>query len=80
MWVNHQKQGPLGYLPNTNRTWLIVKPEHLQRAKEMFPDFNITADDHKYLCSFIGNAEEVVKYVEKQIEEWSKCPSYNCRV
>lgn len=71
-WQDLQQQGPpLGYFPNATKTWLIVKPEHQQRAEEMFADVNITSEGHKYLSSFIGNAQETVKFVEKQIDEWS---------
>ena len=46
-----------GYFPNASKTWLITKDEHLNHAKSLFPDVNITTEGHKYLGSFIGNQE-----------------------
>ena len=63
---------PLGYFPFPKKSWLITKPEHIERAKELFPDVNITADGHKYLGSFIGNEEATKNFVLSKIEEWTK--------
>ena len=72
-WMNLQLTGPpLGYFPDAGKTWLIVKPEYEQKAKELCPDINITTKGRKYLGSFIGCPEETLKFVEGKIDEWSK--------
>ena len=44
-WKDLQVQGPfLGYFPNAEKTWLIVKPEHAVRASVLFPDINVTSE------------------------------------
>ena len=35
---------PFGVFPRADKTWALVKPEHLDRAKELFPDIKITAE------------------------------------
>ena len=72
-WKDIQNQGPIfGYFPNSSKTWLIVKEQHLKRAKQLFPDTNVTTEGHKYLGSYIGSEDGTRKFVEKQIEDWSK--------
>ena len=61
-----------GYYPKPSKTWMIVKPEKLKEAKEMFPDINVTDIGRKYLGSFIGTKSGKDDYVAKKIEEWSK--------
>ena len=56
-WNEIQKLGPsFGYFPKPSKTWLIVKPEFLEKAKVVFADsdINITDQGHKYLGSYIG--------------------------
>ncbi len=70
-WSKIQKQGPIfGYFPNPSKTWLITKPEHLERAKKMFPGINITDEGHKYLGSYIGNEEGMSKFMDERLKEW----------
>ena len=45
-----QAIGPnFGYCPKPSKTWLVVKPEYLERAKEQFHGINITDQGHTYL-------------------------------
>ena len=72
-WQDLQVHGPLlGYYPNAPKTWLIVKPDHLDRAQELFPGINVTTDGHRYLGSFIGTAEATKAFVEEEIAKWEK--------
>ena len=70
-WEDLKQKGPLlGYFPNAPKTWLVVKPEHIGRAKELFPDINITTEGKKILGSFIGNHTATMEFVRGQVEEW----------
>jgi len=70
-WQDVQKSGPLfGYFPKASKTWLIVKPGNLERAKKMFPGINVTDQGYKYLGSYIGNEEGQARYVNSQLNEW----------
>ena len=72
-WCDLKDKGPLlGYCPNASKTWLIVKPDHLERAQEQFPDINVTAEGHRYLGSFIGTAEASKKFVADEVASWEK--------
>ena len=73
-WNDLQQQGPIyGYHPKPSKTWLIVKPEYLNKAKELFPsEINITTTGHRYLGSFIGNQEGLQNFINGEIEEWKK--------
>ena len=71
-WQDIQVSGPpLGYFPNAVKTWLIVKPEHRERADQLFQDINVT-DGHEFLGSFIGNAEGAAAFVDDKIAEWEE--------
>ena len=72
-WSEIQTRGPIfGYFPKPSKTWLIVKPEYLERAKELFADsdINITDQGHKYLGSYIGSDDGKAEFVKSQVEEW----------
>ena len=56
-WSEVLVKGPrLGYHPNANKTWLVVKPEVYEQANVIFSDtsINITREGRKYLGGFIG--------------------------
>ena len=68
-----KKLGPqFGYFPKPSKTWLIVKPEYLDRAKELFPDINITDQGHKYLGSYIGSDSGKTEFVNSLVNDWIK--------
>ena len=72
-WDQLGEIGPLfGYHPKASKTWLIVKPEFIQKAKDMFPDINITDVGHKYLGSYIGTDAGKQTFVEDKVKEWMK--------
>ena len=70
-WSELQERGPLfGYFPEPTKTWLITKPEHVEKAKLLFPDVKVTVEGHKYLGSFIGSDSGKQKFVESKVDEW----------
>ena len=83
VWRDVQKDGPgIGYFPNPAKTVLITKPEHYERAVEMFPDIIVTVMGKKYidkdgnekipgyLGSFIEEEETLKEFVKMQVEDW----------
>ena len=74
-WKDVQARGPMfGYFPKPAKSWLIVKPQHLAEAQEMFSilNINITTDGHAYLGSYIGSDAGKSTYTKDQIKEWRK--------
>ena len=72
-WDDLKRNGPLfGYYPEATKTWLIAKPAFEERARELFPDVNVTTEGRKFLGSFIGSAEATTAFVNSKIEEWEK--------
>jgi hypothetical protein len=72
-WRDLKLDGPLfGYYPEPTKTWLVVKPDHEERARELFPDIKITTDGRRFLGSFIGTPEATNAFVGEKIAEWEK--------
>ena len=63
---------PLGYFPNPQKCWLIVKPEKERPAKEIFSEttINITTEGRKHLGAALGSREFFEEYVDEKVEEW----------
>lgn len=75
MWDFIKIQGPkYGYHQQEKKTWLIVKPQHLQLATQIFSDtdINITSDGRKHLGAAVGGATFRESYVQKKVEQWVK--------
>ena len=73
-WNQLCNAGPwYGYHPKPSKTWLIVKEEYEEKAKNMFPsDINITSIGHRYLGSYIGTEAGKKEFIDEQITEWEK--------
>ena len=72
-WDELSESGPaLGYFPNANKCWLIVKPEREQAAREVFRDtaINITVEGHKHLGAALGSTSFLEEYVWEKVDEW----------
>ncbi|XP_066925277.1 uncharacterized protein [Clytia hemisphaerica] len=72
-WTEINRAGPcLGYYPKASKSWLIVKEEKLQEAKDLFEGTNIkiTSDGRKYLGGSIGTDEFKTEYLESKVQEW----------
>ena len=72
-WTDFKLSGPPhGYFPEASKSWLLVKPAHEERARELFTDVNITVEGRKFLGSYIGTAEATEAFVNTRIGEWEK--------
>ena len=72
-WDRIVQQGPkYGYFPKPEKSWLVVKPEKLAEAQEMFGDagVKITAEGRKYLGGFVGTNEGRENYARELCKEW----------
>ena len=64
----------LGYYPNPDKSWLVVKQQLFDKATEQFngTGVNITTEGRKYLGGFIGTKQGKEKHVNNLVEKWSK--------
>ena len=72
-WDKLLELGPAyGYYPNPQKTWLIVKDENEEMAKEMFKysGVNITTSGRKHLGAALGSEEFLKKFMEAKIDDW----------
>ena len=73
-WDSLTSCGPdFGYDINAPKSWLIVKPDHHDRAKEVFANtgVNITAAGGRHLGAALGSKPFVAKYLEEKIARWT---------
>ena len=73
LWEEAKNKGPsLGYHPNANKSYLIVKPEFEKRAKELFEGTNITitVEGHKHLGAVIGSPGYKDAFVKNMVDRW----------
>jgi len=73
-WTKLNRLGPaFGYLANSKNSWLIVKEQHLPRAKEMFGNtgVNITTEGKRHLGAALGSRSFVVSYMQDKVKEWT---------
>ena len=61
-----------GYHPKPSKSWVVVKPRFYEKAKEMFPDLQVTDMGDKYLGFYIGREYGKDKLVEEKVQEWIK--------
>ena len=67
--------GPyIRYFVNEIKSWLIIKEEHLDRAKELFSNSNIqiTTDGHRHLEAVIGTEANKENFVREKVSEWMR--------
>ena len=65
--------GPgLGYFPNAKKTWLVVKPQHLEEAKRIFDGtgVQITKEGQHYLGAAIGTDDCKEDFIKTKVETW----------
>ena len=63
--------GPgLGYFPNAKKTWLVVKPQHLDEAVRIFKDtgVQVTKEGQRYLGAAIGTNAFKEDFVKTKVE------------
>ena len=61
-----------GYSANASKTWLVVKPEYLDRAKEIFAEsgVQITDEGRRHLGATLGTRSFAEAFVSKKVQEW----------
>ena len=65
--------GPyIGYYAKPSKSWLIVKPQYLEYAREVFAGtgLQITIEGQRHLGAVIGSAEFRDQYVTDKIQGW----------
>ena len=71
-WDLTKKYGPLlGYFPKASKSWLTVKVEYLDAARETFKGtgINITEEGRRHLGAVIGSEEYKQDYVREKVDE-----------
>ena len=74
-WDHLLKIGPsYGYYPQPTKSWLIVKPDQLEQAREKFAgtEINITSDGERHLGAVIGTDENKRQYINQKIDDWTQ--------
>ena len=74
-WDLLNELGPLyGYFPNGAKTHILVKSQHIDKAKEIFKDTAITISEEgkRYLGGAMGTASFVQQFVQRKVEGWVK--------
>jgi hypothetical protein len=61
-----------GYFPNATKTVVVTKPEHFERATNMFSDLEltVTTEGTRYLGAPVGSEDFVNAFIEKKVAEW----------
>ena len=61
-----------GYSANASKTWLVVKPEYLAQAKEIFADsgVQITSEGRRHLVAALGTKSFTDAFVSKKVQDW----------
>ena len=73
MWDSIEKRGPdYGYYQQADKTWVIVKPKHLEEAQRIFSGTNIkiTTKGKKHLVAAIGSEIYRKEYINEKIDTW----------
>ena len=74
-WNSVQINGTgYGYIPNGAKTHLVVKAEHVEKARELFAGtgINVTTEGKRHLGAAIGSRSYTVEYVADKVKKWSE--------
>ena len=80
-WIHLTTLGPdYGYFSNAVKTCLIVKPQHLRKARALFHGTGvvITAAGKRYLGSALGTNDFLMSYVQGKVSTWVGETFWNC--
>ena len=72
-WEKLSELGPhFGYFPNAEKSILIVKPEKLSTARELFDNtkLKITSDGQRHLGAVIGSDADKERFVQEKVAIW----------
>ena len=72
-WNNIVEYSPLlGYNPQADKSWLVVKEHLLEEARVIFAtsNVNITVEGHEYLGGFVGSTDGQMEYPRKKVDNW----------
>ena len=72
-WDELLGAGPaLGYYPNAKKCWLVVKPEKVKEASDVFAGtgISITTEGRKHLGAALGQRSYLEEYVGSKGKEW----------
>lgn len=69
------KLGPsYGYYAEPTKSTIIVKEEHLEKAKQLFAEFEVNVvQSSRFLGGCIGNRDGIRNFVKNKVEEWVHC-------
>ncbi|XP_066926215.1 uncharacterized protein [Clytia hemisphaerica] len=73
LWDTIVKWGPkYGYFQQASKTWVIVKPQYLEEATEIFKDTNIkiTTEGKKHLGAAIGSENFCEEFITDKVNTW----------
>ena len=82
-WKMLCDSGPsYGYLASADKTWLVVKEQYLNKAKDIFKDYNIniTSEGRPYLGPPWGNENFTNSYVSNMVTEWINELQVLCKI
>ena len=72
-WGELLAAGPaLGYYPKEKKCWLVVKPEKLKEADDLFAGtgINIATEGRKHLGAALGQRSYLEEDVGSKVMEW----------
>jgi hypothetical protein len=77
-----QELGPsFGYFAEPSKSFLIVQPQQLDRAKAFFKDMAITVETgHRYLGSYIGDQGPLDVWLRSKVHTWAEAVKALARV
>ena len=72
-WQQLTDLGPkYGFYPNARKSILLVKPDHLNEAQQLFTDHNLTivTDGAQVLGSPIGTLDFITQWINNKVQSW----------
>ena len=82
-WKKLCDSGPsYGYYANADKTWLVVKEQHLNKGEDIFKNYNIniTSEGRPHLGAPLGNENFTNSYVSNMVTEWQNELQVLCKI
>ena len=69
------EKGPkYGYYPEPSKIYLVVHPNFVEKAHQLFDRFGIRiVEGSRYMGGFIGSDEGKIRFTLKKVQEWLDC-------